>query len=527
MTQPGLFAQQPYYPGPQQSYPGPQQQPYSYNSQYDPGQQYQQPYAQPQQGNGYGQQQQPLDPDQLQQLVAPIALNPDPLVALMLAASTYPQQVADADHWHQSLGNAPPDQVAYEANSQNWDPSVKALTAFPQVLAEMDQNIQWTAALGNAYYNQPQDVLEAVQIMRQRAQTAGNLQNNPEENVSYDQGNIQVMPANPQVIYVPSYNPWTVYGQPVSPYPGFSLLGALGDFFSSGFGSSAVRFGLGTVLSAFSHTPWGLLAWGLNWLTQNLLFHNSDYYSSSPYVSDWGFRYGGPRAYMAPHRSFASYNRSYGQGYGRNYGQSFNRSQDRYTGNSFRNNYNRGQQTYNRNQQPYSRSNYGSNYNSNYRTGLYDHSESAYASRPNYSVNRSLESNNRYGSSYGSGFASRSQSPFANRSGYTSSYNSNYRAPSSSFDRGSFNQHSSNIRSAYMDQRFNGSSKSSHSSGFHLFGGNHNSNSFGHESNFKTQSFKAPKYKAPKAPKSFGGGGHHSFGGGHHSSGGHSGGHHH
>jgi len=93
----------------------------------------------------------------LEQLVAPIALYPDTLVAQMLAASTYPAQVVDADRWLQALGNASPYQIAGGADVQNWDPSVKALTAFPQVLAEMDRNVQWTTGLGNAYYNQPQD----------------------------------------------------------------------------------------------------------------------------------------------------------------------------------------------------------------------------------------------------------------------------------------------------------------------------------------------------------------------------------
>ncbi len=114
---------------------------------------------------------------------------------------------------------------------------MKALTAFPQVLAEMDRNMRWTTDLGNAYYNQPQDILQAVQVMRQRAQAAGNLQNTPQETVSYDQGNIEVAPANPQVVYVPAYNPWAVYGQPVSPYPGFSLLGAIGSFVGAALGA--------------------------------------------------------------------------------------------------------------------------------------------------------------------------------------------------------------------------------------------------------------------------------------------------
>jgi len=282
-----------------------------YNGQYTPDQQsgegQQQPYAQPpypdsgqvspQQGNA---QAQPLSAEQLEQLVAPIALYPDTLVAQMLAASTYPTQVVEADRW-QAQGYASPDQIAAGADVQNWDPSVKALTAFPQLLAQMDRNLHWTTDLGNAYYNQPQDVLQAVQVMRRRAQAAGTLQSTPQEVVSDDQGNIELAPPSPQVVYVPAYDPWSVYGQPVSPYPGFSLLGTLGSFFGSSFGSSfgtsAVRFGLGIAMSAFSHTPWGWLAWGLNWLSQSVLFNHSNYYSSSTTVADWGFPHGGARGF--------------------------------------------------------------------------------------------------------------------------------------------------------------------------------------------------------------------------------------
>ena len=118
---------------------------------------------------------QPLTADQLDQLVAPIALYPDALVAQILAAATYPTQVVEADRWRQTQGNAPAAQIAAGAESQNWDASVKALTAFPTVLAQMDKNLQWTTDLGNAYYNQPQDVMDAVQAMRQKAQAAGQL----------------------------------------------------------------------------------------------------------------------------------------------------------------------------------------------------------------------------------------------------------------------------------------------------------------------------------------------------------------
>ena len=198
---------------------------------------------------GYGQpqpQMQPLNAQQLEQLVAPIALYPDPLVAQVLTASTYPAQVADADRWRQAQGYAPAEQIAAGADAQNWDPSVKALTAFPQVLAEMDRNMRWTTDLGTAYYNQPQDILQAVQVMRQRAQAAGNLQSTPQETVSYDQGNIEVAPANPQVVYVPAYNPWVVYGQPISPYPGFSCWGD----------RIICRSGLGVVLRRIAGVVW-------------------------------------------------------------------------------------------------------------------------------------------------------------------------------------------------------------------------------------------------------------------------------
>jgi hypothetical protein len=244
-------------------------------------------YAQGNPPSDYSQSQpqpQPLGAEQLEQLLAPIALYPDALVAQILAAATYPAQVVGADHWLAYQGYASPGQIAAGADAQPWDPSVKALTAFPQVLAQMDRDLQWTTDLGNAYYNQPQDVLQTVQVLRQRAQAAGTLQNTPQEAVSYNQGYIQLAPVNPQVVYVPAYNPWDVYGQPVTPYRNFSLLGSL----SSLAGSSPVKFGLGIAMSAFNHTPFGWATWALDWLTQSVLFHQSNYSSTSASVAHWG-----------------------------------------------------------------------------------------------------------------------------------------------------------------------------------------------------------------------------------------------
>src|SRR5271157_282734 len=122
--------------------------------------------------------------DQLYQLVAPIALFPDNLVAMVLAASTYPDQVSAAYQWLQQNVNLKGQQLTEAANQQPWDASVKGLTQFSDVLNQMATNISWTSALGDAYYNVPQSVMSAVQVMRQRAYQAGNLKSNQQQNVT-------------------------------------------------------------------------------------------------------------------------------------------------------------------------------------------------------------------------------------------------------------------------------------------------------------------------------------------------------
>src|ERR1700760_3170962 len=122
--------------------------------------------------------------DQLYQLVAPIALFPDNLVALVLAASTFPDQVTAAMTWLQQNGTLQGAQLQQAVDQQPWDPSVKTLTTFPDVLSQMASNLTWTSALGDAYFNDQQNVMNAVQVMRQRAQTAGTLKSTPQQNVS-------------------------------------------------------------------------------------------------------------------------------------------------------------------------------------------------------------------------------------------------------------------------------------------------------------------------------------------------------
>src|ERR1700757_4057892 len=144
-------------------------------------------------------------PQELQQLVAPIALYPDALVAQILAASTYPTQIVEADRWMQSHSNLKGEQLAKEVDKQDWDQSVKALAQFPSVLENMNKNLSWTSSLGEAYVTQPQDVTDAVQALRQQAKKSGHLDSNDKERVATQGNTIVIEPVNPEVVYVPAY----------------------------------------------------------------------------------------------------------------------------------------------------------------------------------------------------------------------------------------------------------------------------------------------------------------------------------
>ncbi len=227
----------------------------------------------------------PLAPDQLDQLVAPIALYPDALVAQVLAGATYPNQVTEADQWRQAQGNAPADQIAAAANAHSWDPSIKALTAFPTVLAQMDKNIQWTTDLGNAYFNQPQDVMDAVQAMRQKAQAAGQLHSTTQLAVNVDNGLIVIAPADPAVVYVPIYNPWAVYGVPIAVYPGFYWAPPPGIV----WGGVGIAFGIGIGVAAFASFGWGWGHWGVGWHDHAVVYNHGAYFPHNP----GGYGHGG------------------------------------------------------------------------------------------------------------------------------------------------------------------------------------------------------------------------------------------
>jgi hypothetical protein len=218
----------------------------------------------------------PLTPEALQQLVAPIALYPDALVAQILAASTYPSQIVEADRWLQQHPELRDDKLAEEVDKQSWDASIKALTAFSSVLANLDANLSWTSALGDAYFNQQQDVLDAVQLLRTRAKDAGNLQSTPQQTVTIQGPTIIIEPADPDICYVPTYNPLLVYGAPIGIYPGYlydSLVEAPYISFGTGIGIGG-RF--------WGGYGWGFHSWGCNWRGHSVTFNNNIYVSHSP-----------------------------------------------------------------------------------------------------------------------------------------------------------------------------------------------------------------------------------------------------
>jgi uncharacterized membrane protein YgcG len=219
-------------------------------------------------------------PEQLQQLVAPIALYPDALVAQILAAATYPEQIVEAGKWMEKHKNLQSGKLAKEVNKEHWDPGVKALTQFPAVLANMNQNLAWTSELGDASVNQPQDLNQAIQDMRQRARQAGNLKTTPQQTVNTSGNTIVIQPATPDVVYVPQYDPWLVYGDPLAMFPGWYPYPGL---FWDGPG---IGFGLGFGIGFFAGFGWGWNHWGYDWHGGRGLYNHNAYMSHSSTIVD-------------------------------------------------------------------------------------------------------------------------------------------------------------------------------------------------------------------------------------------------
>jgi hypothetical protein len=225
--------------------------------------------------------------EQLQQLVAPIALYPDALVAQILAASTYPTEIVEAHRWIQEHPDLQGSTLAQAVAQQPWDPSVKALTQFPAVLASMDNNLAWTSALGEAYVDQPQDVLNAVQTMRRRAMQAGNLESNAQQTVTVQGQTISIEPASLGTVYLPAYDPWLVYGTPLAAYPGW--VGVPGVFVAE----PGVYFGVGFGIGYLAGFGWGWPAWSFDWDHDRLIYRHAPYLSHSRTFRHHHFVHGG------------------------------------------------------------------------------------------------------------------------------------------------------------------------------------------------------------------------------------------
>jgi hypothetical protein len=251
----------------------------------------------------------PLNADQLDALVAPIALYPDQLVAQILGAAASPDQIAIAAYWVGQNKNLTGTALAQAVDQQTWDPSVKALTQFPSVLNDLAGNLAWTSNLGQAFENQQSDVMAAVQTMRAKAQSAGTLQSTPQiKVVQQSPQTIVIQPANPDVVYVPEYNPTVVYGSPfVVPLytPTVVVAAAPHLFFGAG-----IAFGGGGFGGGFG---WGFHSWGCNWdggggggtvvYQHNTYIHNTTYINNRTNYNGyhpWGPRPNGPTPY-GPH----------------------------------------------------------------------------------------------------------------------------------------------------------------------------------------------------------------------------------
>jgi Protein of unknown function (DUF3300) len=250
----------------------------------------------------------PKSTSELQALVAPIALYPDALVAQVLSASTFPDQVALAQNWLQENKSLTGNALMQEVDKQPWDPSVKALTAFPTVLDNMAKNLAWTSSMGEAYHYQPKDVMAAVQELRAKAKAAGNLKSTSQMTVvQQSPQTIVIEPANPQVIYVPQYNPTVIYGTPYV-VPGYTA----GDVAAASVLSFGAGIAIGAMMSGGCCHTWGWSTWNVNWHGGAVYYGGHPYYGSTAWHGAYGaYGYHGYGAYGG-----AAYHGAYGSAAG-------------------------------------------------------------------------------------------------------------------------------------------------------------------------------------------------------------------
>ncbi|HEV2116453.1 MAG TPA: DUF3300 domain-containing protein [Terriglobales bacterium] len=250
----------------------------------------------------------PQSAQQIQALVAPIALYPDALVAQVLSGSTFPDQIAIAQNWLQDHPSLTGQSLMQEVNQQSWDPSVKALMQFPSVLDNMAKNLAWTSELGEVYHNQPKDVMAAIQELRAKAQAAGALTSNSQiKVVQQSPSTIIIEPANPQIVYVPQYNPAVIYGIPYT-VPGYTA--------SDVAAASVLSFGAGVAVGALMSggcCSWGWNSWSCGWHGGVVAYGGAPYYGNAAWHGAYGaygyHGYGGygAAAYHGSNGSAAAY----------------------------------------------------------------------------------------------------------------------------------------------------------------------------------------------------------------------------
>jgi len=218
----------------------------------------------------------PMSASELRSLAAPIALYPDPLVAQVLSAATFPDQVAVAHYWLQQHKGVTGNALRQAVNKEPWDASVKALTQFPSVLDNMAKNLNWTSSLGEAYHNQSSEVMSAIQTLRQQAKATGNLKSGAQIVVTQESPQmITIQPASPVVVYVPVYNPALVFGTPYVT-PGYTTEGMIA--------SSLLGFGAGVAVGAMASggcCGWGWGSWNCNWDGGAVVYNHNDFYGNT------------------------------------------------------------------------------------------------------------------------------------------------------------------------------------------------------------------------------------------------------
>jgi hypothetical protein len=242
----------------------------------------------------------PLTPDQLDNLVAPVALYPDNILSQILAASTYPLEIVEAQQWLQQNRNLSGQKLLEAARKEKWDPSVQALVVFPDVLGRLNQDVRWTTDLGNAFLAQQADVMTAVQRMRGKAEANGKLKSTPQQTVNQETQNgqraITIQPVDPQVVYVPVYDPAYIWGPPlIGFYPPLIYPGiGVGFSFLPGISIGAYFGGFGI----WGGYGWG---WGPNWFGGSIIINNN-FFHRYGFREYHGYGRGGVWAHDPGHR---------------------------------------------------------------------------------------------------------------------------------------------------------------------------------------------------------------------------------